>query len=152
MKLQLPVHHLGGWQHLTQIPVCVQLLCVCYLCVFLFSVTVHVGVCLLSFRSIPSVCFCSFCFVAVATFLLLLLLFLPSFVSSRSLPHRLPSHFTRQESPRQLLSICSPPYIHYSILFPLSPLNGLLSAFFFLGPPFNHVVVQCCICYVFFFN
>ena len=164
LPLQLLIHHLGNWQHLTKIPVCVCVcvcsyftVCLCFrLCVR--PCVVYVSLCVHMCPYIFS-CFCPRLrlFTRRLSFLLrpICLLLLACFVcccSRRShpppplpsplllLPPSLhlfhlplciclivsPSHFTRQESPRQLLSICStPPFFSPSSLFklPLSPLR-----------------------------
>lgn len=120
LPLQLPIHNLGNWQHLTKLPlyicVCVYSYCTVFLC-FLLSACAHAlsahrsaSTCVLKFVSVynhvclrlfacrlsfwfcsvPSVCFCSS--VLFVAVHTIPLSSLPPFVSSLSLylPHRLP--------------------------------------------------------------
>lgn len=113
----------------------------CYLLVFATVVRPRLLARRLSFRSIPSVCSRYVCFVCCCSHRshppppppsLPLSLFHLSLSLALSICLIVsPSHFTRQESPRQLLSICSaspplsPSPTIQPFLLPLSPLQSL---------------------------
>lgn len=170
--LQRPIHHLGNWQHLTikclLVFVCVYLLYGVFLCAPMHAhVLIFFSAVVTAWSTSASACTTSviplqpICLLAACVLCLLLFTPLHTSSSSSSLFFHLSaciclivstSLFTRQESPRQLLSIWSPPpplspSLKFRVLFslPLSALQSLHSFIIMLCPVLTGILLCLCI-------